>query len=473
MVDAMQPPFDPWASAVAAAEVAAVARESRTALAERQSRRVAALLESALRRSPRYRRLLEGRHAPPQLADMPVARKAELMRDFDHWCTDPRIRLEDVRRFVAEPANIAEPYLGDYVVWESSGSSGEPAVFVQDAAAMAVYDALESLRRPDPQPWSRLFDPWAFAEKIVFVGATAGHFASTVSIERLRRLNPFLRNSISSLSFLQPLETLVKALDREAATVVATYPSVAVLLAHEFVAGRLAKPPREVWTGGETLSPAVRAFIQCSLGCRVVNSYGASEFLTLASECRCGVMHFNSDWAVLEPVDAKGRPVPPGTAGETTLLTNLANHVQPLIRYDLGDQVTLRDEPCACGSPLPVVDVRGRCDEPLRVSARSGGELSIVPLAICTVLEEEAGLFDFQVIQQRPGELSLSTPERGIEGRRRLQRAREALDAFLSGQGAGHVRIHCSNGRAPRRSRSGKLQRIVSSCNRAWLDPQR
>ena len=59
----------------------------------------------------------------------------------------------------ADPSRIGKPFMDRYVVWESSGSSGEPAIFVQDAQAMAVYDALEALRRPNQRPWQRFLDP--------------------------------------------------------------------------------------------------------------------------------------------------------------------------------------------------------------------------------------------------------------------------------------------------------------------------
>ena len=36
------------------------------------------------------------------------------------------------------------------------------------------------------------------------------------------------------------------------------------------------------------------------------------------------------------------RPVPAGRLSHTTLLTNLANHLQPLIRFDIGDRIVLR-----------------------------------------------------------------------------------------------------------------------------------
>ena len=460
----MQPPFDLWLSTTVAADVAATMHMSVESLAERQQRRLAAVISSAIHRSPLYRHLLKG--AGPhglRLQDMPVVRKAELMHRFDEWCADPAIRMDTVRRFMADPANIGRPFLGRYVVWESSGSSGEPGLFVQDAAAMAVYDALEALRKPDLMPLRHLLDPWELTDRMVFIGAVGGHFASTVSIERLRLLNPLLASRLASVSFLQPIERLLSEVKEHGPTVIATYPSVAVLLANESTAGRLRISPREIWTGGETLSPSMRRHVHQAFGCPVVNSYGASEFLSLACECTHGSLHLNSDWAILEPVDAHGCAVPAGTAGATTLLTNLANHVQPLIRYDIGDQVTMLAESCACGSPLPVIEVRGRSDDTLHLRGRLSGTIDVLPLALSTVLEEGAGLFDFQLEQQGLGELTLSTAKHGAEVTRLLERARGVLAAFLQDQGACDVHIHCCTGRAPHRVRSGKVQRVLAS----------
>jgi phenylacetate-CoA ligase len=45
------------------------------------------------------------------------------------------------------------------------------------------------------------------------------------------------------------------------------------------------------------------------------------------------------------------------------LLTNLFNPVQPLIRYDLVDAVTMTDEPCPCGcAHRRITSVDGRID---------------------------------------------------------------------------------------------------------------
>lgn len=59
-----------------------------------------------------------------------------------------------------------------------------------------------------------------------------------------------------------------------------------------------------------------------AFNCEVINSYGASEFMPLASERGHQKLHLNNDWAILEPVDEQYQPVPIGQAGSTTLLTN-------------------------------------------------------------------------------------------------------------------------------------------------------
>lgn len=307
----------------------------------------------------------------------------------------------------------------------------------------------------------RLLDPWYLGERIAFVGATGGHFASTVSTQRLRRLNPALASSLHEISFLQTTDRLVDDLHALSPTVLSTYPSVAVMLAEERIAGRLRMQPKEVWTGGETLSPSMRRFVRQAFGCPVVDSYGASEFLSLASECHCGCLHLNSDWAILESVDSQGRAVPADELGATSLLTNLANRVQPLIRYDLGDRIKVHSQPCACGSHLPVIEVQGRSDDPLLLRAPGRREVRVLPLALATVLEDEAGLFDFQLEQQGPHDLRLQTPMKGELAETSLRRSRTVLQAFLALQGVPGVRIHCHSGQPSRRGRSGKIQRIV------------
>jgi phenylacetate-coenzyme A ligase PaaK-like adenylate-forming protein len=299
-------------------------------------------------------------------------------------------------------------------------------------------------------------------ERIAFVGATSGHFASVVSMQRVRRLNPWMAQSLRCFDILQPVPTLVEQLNAFAPTVIATYPTVAALLADESSRGALHFFPKELWTGGETLSPAVRRRVEQTLRCSVNNSYGASEFMSIAWECGSGNMHVNTDWLILEPVDERGQAVPAGQPSNSVLLTNLANHIQPLIRYDLGDQVTVHPEGCKCGSPLPVIEVQGRSDDSLVMAGRNGQPVTLLPLALTTVLEDDAGVFDFQLSQRDDHTLVLRLDLHDAQASATMARCCAALENFTVTQGVVPIGVIPELGQAIPRGRSGKAQRVVA-----------
>ena len=457
--------FDSLRLSTVSLDVSAVQRGTPQGIAERQQVRLAALLDSTLRGSRLYRSLWpDGTSARTPLQQLPAVTRRQLMADFDGWVTQPELDLNALRAFTADPTRIAQPWLGRYVVWESSGTSGQPGIFVQDAQAMAVYDALEALRRsPPPKPLlSSWMDPMGLGERTAFIGAIDGHFASTVSVRRLCAINPWLAHSTRSFSLMEPLPALVQALNAFAPTAIATYPTAAALLADEAARGALTMRPREIWTGGEYLAPHVRAHITRHLGGEVRNSYGASEFLAIAWECAHNQLHVNADWVILEPVDEHFRPVPAGQPSSSVLLTNLANHVQPLVRYDLGDKVNLHAERCSCGSPLPVLQVQGRHDEPLVMCGRDGGSVTLLPLALSTVLEDKAGVFDFHLRQIDDCTLELHLPLAGEAGRHALAYCCAELLAFANAMGLGTIQVHGKLGPTAQRGRSGKACRIVA-----------
>jgi phenylacetate-coenzyme A ligase PaaK-like adenylate-forming protein len=465
------PVFDAWRTACVYADALATSRASTPTWRDRQTARLAELLREVAPRSHLYRARLSaaGSAASPfeTLARIQPVRKRELMQHFDTWVTDPALSLAALRAFTRDPAKRGQAFLGRYLIWESSGSSGEPALFVQDERSLAVSDALEAARGPislagGPGLWSR-------TTRIALVGATSGHFASVVAFERVRELNPWVGAASRSFSFLQPVAQLVAQLNAFAPTVLASYPSMAWVLAEEQAAGRLKLALEGVWTGGETLTAATRRVLGARFHAPVRDSYGASECFLIANECRCGRLHLNADWVVLEPVDRRGRAVAPGEVGHTTLLTNLANHVQPIIRYDLGDRARFVPGPCACGSTLPVIEVQGRSDDVLTFDDEHGHAVHLAPLAVTTVLEDEAGVFDFQLRQHGPHGLRLDLYP-CADAVRAGQRAGHALRGFLRERGLGSTRVEVH--REPRpaaRGRSGKRRRIVGAPNAAPL----
>jgi phenylacetate-coenzyme A ligase PaaK-like adenylate-forming protein len=268
--------------------------------------------------------------------------KQELMENFDEWVTDPEVTRDGVERFVGDRNLIGTRYLGRYIVFATSGTTGRPAVFVHDQGAASVYLALGAVRRFLPLLSSRTLRAYLRGGwRTAAIVATGGHFTSSVIDGLARRRFPRLSRRNLTLSLLTPRPDLVRELNGFRPAILGSYPTAMSVLASEQEAGTLAIAPALALTAAEWLS----------------------EFMGIAFDCDRGRLHLNADWLVLEPVDASFRPVPPGRASYTTLLTNLANRVQPIVRYDLGDSVTEIPGPCPCGSPLPPIQVEGRRDD--------------------------------------------------------------------------------------------------------------
>jgi phenylacetate-coenzyme A ligase PaaK-like adenylate-forming protein len=205
----------------------------------------------------------------------------------------------------------------------------------------------------------------------------------------------------------------------------------------------------------------MRDRVQQAFGCAVRNSYGASEFLSMGWECSAGHLHVNADWVILEAVDEHYRPVPAGELSSTVLLTNLANNVQPLIRYDLGDQVRMDAKPCSCGSPLPAIEVDGRHDDSLVMSGGRGKLVTLLPLALATVLEDQAGVFDFQLRQKDRTTVMLRLGLRGGDAAHAMERCRTVLQAFGRMHGIASLNVVAELEQPLLRGRSGKVCRVM------------
>ena len=175
------------------------------------------------------------------------------------------------------------------------------------------------------------------------VMATGGHFASAVAAARLKKRRD---SGVEVLSAHMPMAELVARLNRFQPALLAPYASMAAMLADEQEAGRLHINPVLLALSAEGLPQEEYGRIARVFDAKVGNSYAASECMFMSTMCDEGWLHVNADWVAFEPVDADYRPVAPGEQSHTVLISNLANRVQPILRYDLGDSVLQRPDPC-------------------------------------------------------------------------------------------------------------------------------
>ena len=435
-------------------------------IARRQQARLAELVAFARSASPFYRHLY--RDAPDDVADarqLPHVGKRELMENFDDWVTDPNITLARLKtELLSDLSQLGRAYRGKYLVVTTSGTTGEPAVLVHDRISWVVVNLVVRIRERRTLVRAgevrRLLRRGPRAAALV---AGGGHFAGVVLTESARRRAAAVARRVRVFSVLRPLPELVAELNEFNPTLLYGYPSAMIQLASEQRAGRLRIRPVLAISSGENLSATGRAAIEASLGCRVTERYLSSEVPALTSQCRNGAFHVNADWYILEPVDENYQPVPAGVRSYTALVTNLANRVQPIIRYDLGDRVTLATSPCPCGSPFPAVTIEGRAGDLVSFEAPDGRAVTVLPLALGTVIEETAGVRRFQAIRTGPGTLRLRLETEPDADRAQVQTAVEQrLGSFFATQGTGPIAIDHAD-EPPRTDRSGKFRQVWSA----------
>jgi phenylacetate-coenzyme A ligase PaaK-like adenylate-forming protein len=137
------------------------------------------------------------------------------------------------------------------------------------------------------------------------------------------------------------------------------YSSAIALLAAEQLAGRLRIAPRVTGVSGEVLTEDGRDRIVRAWGAAPASLYSTTEVPMVAASPTGGApLAPCDDVAVVEVVDERNRPVPPGVHGHKVLVTSLVNRALPLIRYELSDSVLLAED----GS---IESVDGRSDDVL------------------------------------------------------------------------------------------------------------
>ncbi len=436
-------------------------KQGRAAITQRQRARLAELVAFARAHSPFYGELYQG--LPERVEDptlLPVTDKKRLMARFDEWATDRAVTIEKPRAFAEDPARIGERFLSRYTLATTSGTTGTPRIFLLDDRTLSVTNALAV----------RMLSAWLGVGDVVriltgsgrmsMVMATGGHFASTVAAARLRR-SRWGRKALQVLSVHMLLPDIVSQLNRFRPVIVAPYASLAALLADEQEAGRLHIHPVLLVLSAEGLPADEYDRIASVFRAKVRDSYAATECTFLSYRCRHGWLHVNADWVVLEPVDPDYRPVPPATQSHTVLISNLANRVQPILRYDLGDSVVQRPTPCPCGNPLPAIRVQGRAADVLTFPNGRGERVRIAPLAFGILADRTPGVALFQVVQTAATRLRVRLRlEPGADPERVWQAMQSEITQLLAAHGLGHVTVERAE-EPPEQSPGGKYRKVI------------
>ncbi|MBV8760397.1 MAG: hypothetical protein JO257_24105, partial [Deltaproteobacteria bacterium] len=256
-------------------------------IAVEREARLRALVRLAIARSPWHRERLAGvdpdRLTEADLPRLPTMTKRDVMRHFDAITTG----------------------LGTREL-HTSGSSGERGVFVYSDRGLAT--------------WALCF--MRFALRDVPVGGLTVTLAASDDNHASSACARLVPGAIV-LDMHVPLARTCARLEELQPTTLIGYASLLERLA---AVTDLGIAPKCIISTSEPLDLAARRAMEAAWHAEVLDVYATTEGL-IAPSCGHGSLHVNDDVCILENVGGKA------------YLTNLYSDAQPLIRYELGDEL--------------------------------------------------------------------------------------------------------------------------------------
>jgi len=206
----------------------------------------------------------------------------------------------------------------------------------------------------------------------------------------------------------------IRELERFQPAMLGGYPSSIYLLALAAQKlGGCAVRPRAVYTFSETLLDFQRALISDVFECKVFNWYGNTEICANIVECECGEMHMKLEHSFVEVLNNENKPCAPGDTGRL-VCTGFGNPAFPLVRYEIGDVVTLsKNQQAACGRGGILVDkVLGRVEDYIMTpDGRLVGRLD-------HLFKDSVNVAEAQICQQNKNEVVLKIVKKDLYGDR-------------------------------------------------------
>lgn len=399
-----------------------------------QTKKLKRLLHYAYEHSTYYRNSFERAGITAEMIDstplsaFPVMDKSVLMSQFEEIITVPDLTQEEIRNFDEKETTDKKLFKDKYHIVHSSGSTGTPKYFVYDESAWnsmllgIVRGALWNMTMPE------IIKFLINGPRIVYIAATDGRYGGSMAVG----------DGVSGMGAKQiyldintPLDEWISTIKEFKPNMIIGYPSAVKILAELVEKGDLDLKVLRIVTCGEPLGASLRKYLEGVFGADVINFYGASESLSLGVESnpKEGMLLFD-DMNIIEIQNGE------------MYLTCLYNFVQPLIRYRLSDQLTLKAPTAESRYPFTrAVGLLGRNEDILWFQDGNGKQEFLHPLAVEGFCIE--GLRDYQFRQISPdtfemlAEVSDSTLQETVES----EVLRQMRD-ILRGKGLDYVQFY-------------------------------
>lgn len=183
------------------------------------------------------------------------------------------------------------------------------------------------------------------------------------------------------------------------------FPSTILEIAKYGLAKGYEFPPdtvKAVFPTAETITSEMRDKIERFFKTKLYDQYASSEGAPFIFECINNKLHLELQSGVFEVLDENNQPTQSGKL----VVTSFTNEGTPLIRYDIGDSITLEDESiiCSCGNNNPLVkEILGRIDD--YIYSPENGKINIINVA--NAVKDIVGVINYKVIQNELNNITL------------------------------------------------------------------
>jgi len=360
-----------------------------------QEKRLRRLLKFVLKKSPFYAKHLQG--VDPEkspLSEIPTLTKDQMLTHYDEIITDKRLNFKELNAHLDQMTHDVY-YQNHHKVFRSGASSGNPAIMAYNSREFSyvLAQVLQSAKGLVKMPITRRI-------------RAANIYSRTPTHDSVRISQSFQigLHRVKDFAVDTPIAQLVQELNQFRPDVLNGYPSVITELSHQKLQGNLRTNPQAIFLGSEPLTPTMREDIHQAFGMEPFDHYGTTEAIIMASECPLHHgYHLSDDMHIIEVVDRKNQPVPPGEEGFKVLVTNLYAFSQPIIRYEVSDILVLDPDSrrCPCGNPFRRLKrIIGRQEDLFQFQNTRKETVSLGHEELRNAMAKCDNLRQFQIIQQ-------------------------------------------------------------------------
>ncbi len=266
----------------------------------------------------------------------------------------------------------------------TSGSTGEPLSFYQDALELAIRTV-------------------AFYEELRFNGAPKGP-AAIVGLSTHYYLQKIGKQFLGSQIEEEKSRKRVfyHWVSEVEPKILIITPALLRRLAHFSKKDGVSLKFEHILYRGEHIDPQEITNLSKFFGGKIFSSYGTRECSMIAFQCKHGSKHLVPWLNYVEIVGNNGESLPCNSEGNM-VVTYFFNRVMPFIRYDIGDRGIIHSEPCPCGRQTKTITFTGRAGGSIETPSGKSVMLLAISSAIAKNFHDE--ITRYQLEQTAPDKL--------------------------------------------------------------------